>query len=129
MSKLPSAPKMTALNSPKKLLLKQPPSLYLLHKGNKKRLRSSPTTSEDEEQDPSWKQPVTKIIRKKRQFQPIDMAPTGVVFAEEPETSTTSPAVQLPQQSVSTAKPMMKAGADDPYVRTVCTPRTYGRHF
>ena len=73
---------MTALNSPKKLLLKQPPSLYLLDKGNKKRLRSSPTTSEDEEQDPSWKQPVTKIIRKKRQFQPIDMAPTGVTGKE-----------------------------------------------
>ena len=106
MSKPPSAPKMTALNSRRKLLLKPPPSLCLLDKGNKKRLRSSPTTSEDEEQDPSWKQPVAKIVRKKRQFQPMDLTPTEVVFAEEPETSTTSPEVQLPQQSVTTATPM-----------------------
>ena len=105
-SKPPSAPKMTAFNSRRKLLLKPPPSLCLLDKGNKKRLRSSPTTSEDEERDPSWKQPVTKIVRKKRQFQPMDLAPTEVVFAEEPETSTTSPAVQLPQQSVTTPTPM-----------------------
>ena len=106
MSKPPSAPKITTLNSRRKLLLKPPPSLCLLDKGNKKRLPSSPTTSEDEERDPSWKQPVTKIIRKKRQFQPMDMAPTGVVFAEEPETSATSSAVQLQQQSVTMATPM-----------------------
>ena len=106
MSKPPSAPKITTLNSRRKLLLKPPPSLCLLDKGNKKRLPSSPTTSEDEERDPSWKQPVTKIIRKKRQFQPMDMAPTGVVFGEEPETSATSSAVQLQQQSVTMATPM-----------------------
>ena len=106
MSKPPSAPKITKHNSRRKLLLKPPPSLCLLDKGNKKRLHSSPTTSEDEERDPSWKQPVTKIISKKRQFQPMDMAPTGVVFAEEPDTSATSPAVQLQQQSVTVATPM-----------------------
>jgi len=36
----------------------------------------------------------------------MDMAPTGVVFAEEPETSATSSAVQLQQQSVTMATPM-----------------------